>query len=145
MFCNLSKVVVIYVLKKEKLPLNQLFSKEVKIQLKILNAFYLNYEGFTIEGLSEKIDISSKTIYKYIKELNKISFSSTSKSVISISKKNSNYQFVCSKIDFLTLRYQIIESTEAIKLIWALLSYSSVTFYDFCTANYVSESTSQCY
>lgn len=127
--------------KKEELPLNQLYSKEAKIQLKILNAFYRNYEGFTIDELSEKIDISSKTIYKYIKEINKISISSTSKILISISQKNSNYQFTGSKIDFLTLRYQIIESTEAIKLIWALLSNSSVTFYDFCTTNYVSEST----
>lgn len=58
---------------KEELSLENLCSKEIKIQLTLLNTIYLSTDGLTLDTLVLTTSLSVKTIYKYIRELNNIS------------------------------------------------------------------------
>lgn len=50
----------------EELPLKALYSRDITIKLEILNALYREYNGYTIESLSHKINVSKK---RYINTL----------------------------------------------------------------------------
>ncbi|WKF72350.1 helix-turn-helix domain-containing protein [Lactococcus lactis] len=125
----------------DELPLERLFSKEIKIKLKLLNELYRNVDGFTVESLATKTTLSSKTIYKYLRDINKLSSNYYGEICVNISPNNNNYYFQGDKIKFLTLRFLIIESCASIQLLLALIPKSSVNKYEFCSRFYLSEST----
>ena len=125
----------------EELPLKALYSRDITIKLEILNALYREYNGYTIESLSHKINVSKKTIYKYIKELNELSINSSENTAFVLDSDSNNYTFLGNKIEFLELRYRILESCDAIKLLLELVHASSINFLNFCAKYYISEST----
>ena len=125
----------------EELPLNFLYSKGIEIKLEILNALYRNYYGYTIEELSNKLHISKKTLYKYLKHLRDLSLQTFNNDLFLIDEQTNKYRFKETKIKFLTLRYKLIESCEPFQLLLAITNSTSVNVYDFCTKYYVTEST----
>lgn len=126
---------------KEELPLNNLYSKEVRIMLNLLNEIYRETDGLTVETISLKTAISAKTVYKYIRDLNELSMETYNKKSIELSSHNNHYYFYGDKIEFLTLRYLILEKCEALQLIFELIPSSSVNIYNFCSRFFISEST----
>lgn len=125
----------------DEFPLENLYSKEIKIKLKLLNILYRNPDGYTVEGLSDETSLAPKTIYKYIRNLNLLSDNHFGKHCINVSPDNRNYYFQGDKIKFLKLRFLILEDCESLQLLFALISNSSVNRYKFCSQYFLSDST----
>lgn len=121
-------------------PLQQLFSKEIDAQIRIINAMYRNVQGYRIDDLAEELHLSNKTVYKYLRQINSLATVILSKEIFILCKEPTIYQFSGDKIDFLKLRYSIIETCYSIKMLKDLLSNSSIHIYNFCENNFISES-----
>ena len=123
----------------EEFPLHHLFSKDLRIQIKILTLLYQNNSGFTIDDLTDEIGLYRKTIYKYIQQINQLSKKILQNTIIY--SVGGSYTFIGDKIDFLRLKTSLLETCTSVKLFKLLLTQTSTNVYKFCLDNFISEST----
>lgn len=120
-------------------PTKLLLTKDINIKLSLLNIIYRNPDGTLIDELIDKTSLYRKTIYKYIEQLNNLSEIEFNRPIIKTTNKYM-YSFVGNKIDFLTIRFKLLEQSTAFQLLKTLLVSSSVNIYQFCSEHYISES-----
>lgn len=124
----------------DEFSLELLYSNEIKNKLLLLNKIYRAKNGLSVDELAIKTSLSGKTVYKYIRDMNELSYNFFDDLSITI-YTSTNYSFKGDKNKFLTLRYLIIEQCEALQLLLALIPNSSVNKYDFCSRYFLSDST----
>lgn len=120
------------------LDLIQIFPKDILSKVKILTVLFKSSSSLNIRDLISYGALDRKTIYKYIKEINNIAINQYGKDAIILDDKK-QYFFEMSKIEFLTLRFLILETTFTIELINSFFKSSTVNTTKFCLENYISE------
>ena len=116
------------------------FSKEGVRKLLLLKLLYNSEEAVGIEELVFKLALDRRSIYRLIGVLNDLIQSEKILSNIeSISR--GQYIFRGNKIDYFRLRGQIVNDEPMMNLVKGFLTHESLNFSNFCTENFMSEST----
>lgn len=117
----------------------RIFSKDVRRQLSLLEVLY-NNNGVEIENLVSKLQLERRIIYKCIDQLKKLCESQLLEIEIIVSTRG-KYFFKGNKINYYKLRAYIIDREPITQLAKDLLMQRRVNLSQFCSSNYISEST----
>ncbi|MFK4894766.1 helix-turn-helix domain-containing protein [Lactococcus petauri] len=116
------------------------FSKEGVRQLLLVKFLYNREDAVGIEELVFELGLDRRSIYKLIGVLN--DHIQSEKAVPEIeSTARGQYIFSGNKIDYLRLRARIINDEPMMNLAKNFLTNEEVDFSNFCTENFMSEST----
>ena len=117
----------------------RIFSKDVVRQISVLEMLYQN-DGIEIEKLISVLKLERRIIYKCIEQLQQQSADHLLEIEIFVSSRG-KYIFKGNKKEYYKLRAFIIDNEPITQLAKVLVQHTSVDFSQFCSSNYMSEST----
>lgn len=117
-----------------------LFSKEGVRKLLLLKILYNSEDAVRIEKLVFDLGIDRRSVYKLIGTLNDLIQSEKRVPEIEVISRG-QYIFRGNKIDYFRVRGQIVNDEPMMNLAKKFLINENVDFSNFCTENFMSEST----
>lgn len=118
----------------------RLFSKDGVRKLLLLKHLYNSEDAVGIEELVFELGLDRRSIYKLIGALNDLIQSEKSVPEIEAISRG-QYIFRGNKIDYFRVRGQIVNDEPMMNLAKEFLTHKEVDFSNFCTENFMSEST----
>lgn len=122
----------------EKNYIEMIWSKESIRYIFLLRSLYTSIGGMSIDELSKNLSMNRRSIRRLLSNLNELSQDEPYE--IEISDKGICY-FKGNKIDYYKLRGKIIDQEVIIVLAKKLLTQKKINIKEFCTSQYLSEST----
>lgn len=120
--------------------IENIYSKEAVRQLFLLKLLYNSPQAIDIETLTFQMAMDRRSIYKIIEQLNAIMKEERLKTEIHVSSKG-EYTYTGNKIDYYRLRGLIVENEPMMQLAKHFLEGRRISFSEFCSENFISEST----
>lgn len=119
---------------------SELYDRDSRSMTNICRIVFDYQNPIGINSLMQQTELTRQTIYKYIREINKI-YSNIKHSGPIISNINGQYFFNGSHLDYAELFLEIISNTVLTKFAIALINKPSIDFKEFCYENFISQST----